>query len=74
MRQTTGDSNLKMDIYDALSRLNDSERSCVSLQLIDGYPINRIAEITGMAEGTVKSHIFRGKKKLSNYLKQNGYD
>lgn len=74
MRQTTGDSNLKMDIYDALSRLNDSERSCVSLQLIDGYPINRIAEITGMAEETVKSHIFRGKKKLSNYLKQNGYD
>lgn len=73
-RHETADSNLKMDLYDALSRLNDNERSCISLQLIDGYPINRISEITGMAEGTVKSHIFRGKKKLSEYLKHNGYD
>lgn len=73
-RHETADSNLKMDLYDALSRLNDNERSCISLQLIDGYPINRISDITGMAEGTVKSHIFRGKKKLSEYLKHNGYD
>lgn len=73
-RAVAADGNLKMDIYDALARLNDNERSCLSLQLIDGYQINRIAEITGMAEGTVKSHISRGKKKLSNFLKQNGYD
>ncbi len=73
-RTVAADGNLKMDIYDALARLNDNERSCLSLQLIDGYQINRIAEITGMAEGTVKSHISRGKKKLSNFLKQNGYD
>jgi RNA polymerase sigma-70 factor (ECF subfamily) len=45
----------------------------VTLQLIDGYPIERIAEITGMAVGTVKSHIFRGKQKLTMFLKQNGY-
>ncbi len=73
-RTVATDGNLKMDVYDALARLGDRERICVSLQLIDGYQINHIAEITGMAEGTVKSHIFRGKKKLSNYLKQNGYD
>lgn len=67
-------SNLKMDVYDALRRLNDKERTCIVLQIIDGYQINKISEITGMAQGTVKSHIFRGKEKLAMFLKQNGYD
>ncbi len=35
--------------------------------------IERIAAITGMAEGTVKSHLFRGKQKLTAFLRQNGY-
>ena len=65
---------LKMDIYAALSQLKADERTCITLQLIDGYDINKIAEITGMKEGTVKSHLSRGKEKLANYLKKNGYD
>ena len=28
---------------------------------------------SGMAEGTVKSHLFRGKQKLTAFLRQNGY-
>lgn len=67
-------TSLQMDIYDAFRRLADKERTCISLQLIDGYAIAEIAEITGMAIGTVKSHLFRGKAKLTTYLKQNGYD
>lgn len=73
-RNTTGgDANMRLDVYDALRRLGDKERTCVSLQLIDGYPIDKIAEITGMAVGTVKSHLFRGKEKLTAFLKSNGY-
>lgn len=71
---TTADANLHLDIYDALRRLGDHERTCITLQLIDGYSIDKISEITGMATGTVKSHIHRGKEKLSKFLKQNGYD
>ena len=41
---------------------------------MEGQPIDHITEITGMAQGTVKSHLFRAKQKLSTYLKQNGYD
>lgn len=70
----TADSNLRIDIYDALRRLNDNERTCITLQLIDGYKIDKISEIVNMPVGTVKSHISRGKDKLSNYLKQNGYE
>ncbi len=65
---------LKMDIYEALALLKPDERSCVTLQLIDGYDIATIAKITQMKEGTVKSHLSRGKEKMANYLKTNGYD
>ena len=41
---------------------------------MEGETIDRIAEIPDMAQGTVKSHLFRGKQKLTNYLKANGYD
>jgi RNA polymerase sigma-70 factor (ECF subfamily) len=65
---------LKMDIYQALALLKDEERSCITLQLIDGYPIDQISRITGIGENTVKSHLRRGKEKMANYLKSNGYD
>ncbi|MBO4314481.1 MAG: RNA polymerase sigma factor [Prevotella sp.] len=69
-----GDSGLRMDLADALAILTPSERTCITLQLMEGQPINKIAEVTGMAEGTIKSHLSRGKQKLCNYLKKNGYD
>lgn len=70
---STLNSTLKIDLYHALALLKPDERLCVTLQLVDGYDIRHIAEITQMKEGTVKSHLFRGKEKLTNYLKQNGY-
>ena len=74
-RQTVSASDtLKMDIYAALALLKPDERTCITLQLIDGYPIDQISKITGIAENTVKSHLRRGKEKMANYLKQNGYD
>ena len=77
-RQTaSANENLKMDIYAALAALallKPDERMCITLQLIDGYPIDQISKITGIAENTVKSHLRRGKEKMANYLKQNGYD
>ena len=65
-------SSLKMDIYAALALLKPDERSCITLQLIDGYDIQKIAEITGIKEGTVKSHLSRVKEKMATYLKKNG--
>ena len=71
---STGDSNLKMDVYAALALMKSDERTCITLQLIDGYPIDQISKITGIPENTVKSHLKRGKDKMANYLRQNGYD
>ena len=66
--------SLQLDLYTALAQLKEQERTCITLQLIDGYDIADIARITQMKEGTVKSHLSRGKEKLANYLRQNGYD
>ena len=65
---------MSMDLYSALSVLKSDERLCITLQLVDGYDIAGIAQIAGMKEGTVKSHLSRGKEKLANYLRKNGYD
>lgn len=67
------DGGLKMDIYRCMQMLKPDERTCVTLQLIEGQPIERIAEIMGIPAGTVKSHLSRGKSKLATYLKENGY-
>ena len=69
----TSHSSLKMDLYAALALLKPDERTCITLQLVDGYDIAAIARITGMKAGTVKSHLSRGKEKMANYLRQNGY-
>ena len=66
--------SMSMDLYSALSVLKSDERLCITLQLVDGYDIAGIVRITGMKEGTVKSHLSRGKEKLANYLRKNGYD
>lgn len=70
---TNSNPSLQMDLYHALSLLKPDERTCITLQLVDGYKIDQIAKITNMKEGTVKSILFRGKEKLTKYLKQNGY-
>ena len=67
-------AGLKMDLLKALQILSENERTCITLQLMDGLSIDKIAEVTGMAQGTIKSHLSRGKQKLASYLKQNGYD
>lgn len=67
-------AGLRMDLKKALGILSEKERTCITLQLMDGFTIDKIAEITGLADGTVKSHLSRGKAKLATFLKQNGYE
>lgn len=68
------DKALGMDIYGALKILKADERLCLTLQIVDGLPVDKISEITSLPVGTVKSHLSRSKHKLANYLKDNGYE
>ena len=70
---SSGDTALRLDLQQALSILSPAERSCITLQMMEGQPIDKISEITEMAEGPVKSHLSRGKQKLAMFLRKNGY-
>lgn len=67
------DGGMRMDIYRCMRMLRAEERTCITLQLVEGQSLEGIAEITGIPVGTVKSHLSRGKAKLALYLKENGY-
>jgi RNA polymerase sigma-70 factor (ECF subfamily) len=41
---------------------------------MEDLSIDKISAITGLPTGTVKSHLSRGKEKLANFLRNNGYD
>ena len=63
-----------MKMYQALSRLKETERTCMTLFYMEDVSIDKIAGITGLPTGTIKSHLSRAKEKMASYLKQNGYD
>lgn len=67
------DYGQRADIYQALSRLKEIERTCITLFYMEELSIDKIAGITGCPTGTVKSHLSRGKEKMAQYLKKNGY-
>ena len=67
-------AGLAIDLDKAFATLTEAERTCVTLQCVEGQSIKDITAITGMNENTVKSHLLRGKKNLANYLQRNGYD
>jgi RNA polymerase sigma-70 factor (ECF subfamily) len=44
------------------------QRTILTLYHLDEMPIGEIATITGLAEGTIKSHLFRSRKQLRDTL------
>src|SRR5574344_374982 len=64
----------KMDVYSALKVLKEAERTCVTLFYMEDMSIDKIASVKGFPAGTVKSHLSRGREKMTTYLKNNGYD
>jgi RNA polymerase sigma-70 factor (ECF subfamily) len=52
-----------------LERLSDMQRSIVRLHYWMGYTVTEIAEMTGRAEGTVKSDLHRARRRLARGLR-----
>ena len=55
-------------LYRALDRLPDRYRTALILHEIDGLPNDEVAELTGVAVGTVWVRLHRGRAKLFEYL------
>ena len=59
---------LSGELQRALNELDDDYRTAVVLYDLLGCSYAEIAELTGVAEGTVKSRIFRGRARLGELL------
>lgn len=58
----------EMDVSVGLSHLPEDERMVVLLFYLEDMPIKKICTITGMPEGTVKSHLSRGRAHLTKFF------
>lgn len=56
------------ELHAAIERLPPVQRTVLTLHHLEELPIGEIASITGLAEGTIKSHLFRSRKTLRDLL------
>lgn len=67
-------SDTQMDINRAMQQLNPTERAVITLYYIDDHKVEDVASVLQIPVGTVKSHLSRGRNKLAEFLKNNGYE
>jgi RNA polymerase sigma-70 factor (ECF subfamily) len=59
---------LEMDVQNALKMLSDRQRNIFELKVFHEMSILEIAQLKGIAEGTVKSSLFRATRKIREEL------
>lgn len=64
----TADDEIARHLHAAIETLPPLQRTVLTLYHLDELPIAEIAGITGLAEGTIKSHLFRSRKLLRDAL------
>jgi len=55
-------------LMEALSRLNETQKSLVMLKDYEGYSYEEIGEIMGLNESQVKVYLHRARQTLRTYL------
>ncbi|MFP5334543.1 MAG: RNA polymerase sigma factor SigM [Actinomycetes bacterium] len=62
-------AELRLDVRAALARLPEHQRVALVLVDMQGLPVAQVAEVLGVAEGTVKSRCARGRAALAELLR-----
>jgi RNA polymerase sigma-70 factor (ECF subfamily) len=68
LETATADDEIARHLHAAIETLPPLQRTVLTLYHLDELPIAEIAGITGLAEGTIKSHLFRSRKLLRDAL------
>ena len=72
LEAASGDEQLAARLREGVHALPAVPRTLVTLYHLDDLPISEIATITGMGEGTIKSHLFRARATLGDWLRRRG--
>jgi RNA polymerase sigma factor (sigma-70 family) len=68
LERASADAELMSALHAAIEALPPLQRTLLTLYHLDEVPIGEIARITGIAEGTIKSHLFRSRVRLRERL------
>lgn len=60
------------DVYAALNRLSQRQRTAVILRYFNDLSLREIARATGVPEATVKTRLFAARRRLERILKEEG--
>ncbi|MGH8913440.1 MAG: RNA polymerase sigma factor [Acidimicrobiia bacterium] len=64
----TGDLGERSDVWEAVRRLPRRQAQSVALFYFDGYSRREIAELLGVSEESVKTHLERARRRLEQEL------
>ena len=60
------------ELYEALGRLPEEARLCVTLYYMEGYSVKEIASLLKLTESDVKSRLARARIRLRRELEMEG--
>ncbi len=72
LEAASGDEQLSARLREGVDALPPVPRTLVTLYHLEELSILDIATITGMSEGTIKSHLFRARASLRDWLRRRG--
>lgn len=67
-------STVKSDLFTALRVLKKEEQTAILLCYMEDKTHKEVAQIMNLPLGTVKTHILKGKEKIGEFLKKDGYE
>ena len=68
LEAATADEEAASCLHAEIEKLPPLQRTLLTLYHLDEVPIGEIAKMTGLAEGTIKSHLFRTRARLREAL------
>ena len=68
LEAATADGQAVAMLHAAIGELPPLQRTVLTLYHLEEMPIGEISRVTGLAEGTIKSHLFRSRRLLRELL------
>ncbi len=68
LEASTADAQITAHLHAAIEALPPLQRTVLALYHLEEMAIGEIARLTELAEGTIKSHLFRSRKRLREIL------